>query len=68
MQVICSDIVYNIIYMWLRNSTPASRDAWLGSLDAVAALEPSTILAGHKDPGAPGRQCDPRARPVAPLH
>ena len=39
--------------MWLWHSTPGSRQAWLASLDAVAALKPSTIITGHKDPGAP---------------
>jgi hypothetical protein len=54
LQAICSgDIVYNNIHMWLWNSTPASREAWLASLDAVAALKPSTIVTGHKDPDAP---------------
>jgi glyoxylase-like metal-dependent hydrolase (beta-lactamase superfamily II) len=54
MQAICSgDIAYNNIHMWLWRSTPDSRQAWLASLDAVAALKPSTIITGHKDPGAP---------------
>jgi glyoxylase-like metal-dependent hydrolase (beta-lactamase superfamily II) len=54
MRAICSgDIVYNNIHMWLRNSTPGSREAWLASVDAVAVLKPSTIITGHKDPGAP---------------
>jgi glyoxylase-like metal-dependent hydrolase (beta-lactamase superfamily II) len=54
MRAICSgDIVYNNIHMWLWKSTPESREAWLASLDAVAALDPSTIITGHKDPGAP---------------
>jgi glyoxylase-like metal-dependent hydrolase (beta-lactamase superfamily II) len=54
LRVICSgDIVYNNIHMWLWNSTPESRQAWLASLDAVAALQPSTIITGHKDPDAP---------------
>jgi len=54
LQTICSgDIAYNNIHMWLWNSTPDSRKAWLGSLDAVAALKPSTIITGHKDPDAP---------------
>ena len=54
LQAICSgDIVYNNIHMWLWNSTPDSREAWLASLDAVAALKPSTIITGHKDPDAP---------------
>jgi glyoxylase-like metal-dependent hydrolase (beta-lactamase superfamily II) len=53
-QTICSgDIVYNNIHMWLWNSTPDTRESWLASLDAVAALNASTIIAGHKDPGAP---------------
>ena len=54
MQAICSgDVVYNNIHMWLWNATPDSRQAWLASLDAVAALRPSTIITGHKDPDAP---------------
>src|SRR4029453_6489680 len=54
LQTVCSgDVAYNDIHMWLRARTPDSREAWLTSLDAVAALEPSTIITGHKDPGAP---------------
>jgi glyoxylase-like metal-dependent hydrolase (beta-lactamase superfamily II) len=54
LQTICSgDIVYNNIHMWLRNSTADSRKTWLASLDAVAALKPSTIITGLKDPDAP---------------
>ena len=54
LQAICSgDIAYNNIHMWLWNSTPDSRQAWLSSLDAVAALNPAMIITGHKDPGAP---------------
>ncbi len=53
-QTICSgDIAYNNIHMWLRNSTPDTRKTWLASLDAVAALNASTIITGHKDPAAP---------------
>lgn len=51
---ICSgDIVYNNIHMWLFHSTPESRATWLASIDAIAAMEPKTIIAGHKDPDAP---------------
>ena len=54
MRIICSgDIVYNNIHMWLWNSTPGSREEWLASLDAVAALKPTTVITGHKDPDAP---------------
>jgi glyoxylase-like metal-dependent hydrolase (beta-lactamase superfamily II) len=54
LETICSgDIVYNNIHMWLWNSTPESRAAWLTSIDAVAALKPGTIITGHRDPDAP---------------
>jgi glyoxylase-like metal-dependent hydrolase (beta-lactamase superfamily II) len=54
LQAICSgDIAYNNIHMWLRNSTPESRKTWLTSLDAVGALQPTTIITGHRDPDAP---------------
>ena len=53
LHTVCSgDIVYNDIHMWLWNSTPDSRKTWLASLDDVAALKPSTIITGHKDPAA----------------
>jgi glyoxylase-like metal-dependent hydrolase (beta-lactamase superfamily II) len=51
---ICSgDVLYNNIHMWLWNSTPDSRSAWLASMDLIAALQPDTIITGHKDPDAP---------------
>ena len=54
LRAICSgDIAYNNIHMWLWKSTPDSRQVWLESLDAVAALEPVTVITGHKDPDAP---------------
>jgi glyoxylase-like metal-dependent hydrolase (beta-lactamase superfamily II) len=51
---VCSgDALYNNVHMWLWNSTPDSRAAWLASMDAVASLNPETIITGHKDPDAP---------------
>jgi glyoxylase-like metal-dependent hydrolase (beta-lactamase superfamily II) len=51
---ICSgDAVYNDIHMWLWNSTPESRANWLQTIDAIAAMQPATIIAGHRDPDAP---------------
>jgi glyoxylase-like metal-dependent hydrolase (beta-lactamase superfamily II) len=53
-RIVCSgDIAYNNIHMWLWRSTPESRKAWLASLDAIAAVDPVTIITGHKDPDAP---------------
>ncbi|MGW5112677.1 MBL fold metallo-hydrolase [Nocardia sp. NPDC004123] len=54
LDTVCSgDAVYNNIHMWLWNSTPDSRRTWLATIDKIADLHPATIIAGHKDPGAP---------------
>jgi glyoxylase-like metal-dependent hydrolase (beta-lactamase superfamily II) len=66
LRTICSgDIVYNNIHMWLWNSTPDSRKTWLASLDAVAALRPSTIITGHNHIPCPtpGRRSSPCEHP-----
>ena len=34
--------------------TPASRQAWLKSLDAIIALKPTTVVPGHYLPNADG--------------
>jgi hypothetical protein len=39
--------------MWLWNSTPESRANWLKTIDVIAAMQPATIIAGHRDPDAP---------------
>jgi glyoxylase-like metal-dependent hydrolase (beta-lactamase superfamily II) len=51
--VVSGDIAYNGIHMGLWGSTPESRAQWLASLDVLEALRPRTIIAGHRDPGAP---------------
>ncbi|MET8874298.1 MBL fold metallo-hydrolase [Nocardia sp. NPDC004604] len=54
LNTVCSgDAVYNNIHMWLWNSTPDSRRTWLATIDKIADLRPATIIAGHRDPGAP---------------
>jgi glyoxylase-like metal-dependent hydrolase (beta-lactamase superfamily II) len=60
--VCAGDAVYNNIHMWLWNSTTASRQTWLATIDKVASLNPTTIIAGHKDPDAPD---DNAARQIA---
>jgi len=53
-ETLCAgDIVYNNVHMWLWNSTPHSRQAWLESIDAVADIGARRIIAGHRDPAAP---------------
>lgn len=51
--VVCGDVAYNGIHMWLQGSTVDSRAAWLATLDAIEDLDPRSVIAGHKDPGAP---------------
>jgi glyoxylase-like metal-dependent hydrolase (beta-lactamase superfamily II) len=50
--VVSGDVVYNRTHMWLMGSTPDSRADWARALDAVAALEADTLIAGHRDPQA----------------
>jgi glyoxylase-like metal-dependent hydrolase (beta-lactamase superfamily II) len=50
--VVSGDVVYNQTHMWLRGSTPDSRASWVRALDAVAALEADTLIAGHRNPRA----------------
>jgi glyoxylase-like metal-dependent hydrolase (beta-lactamase superfamily II) len=51
--VVSGDVVYNQTHMWLSGSTADTRASWRRALDAVAALEPDTIVAGHRRPQAP---------------
>lgn len=51
--VVSGDVAYNNIHMWLWRSTPDTRNEWLATLDALAALQPEKIIAGHRDPDAP---------------
>ena len=51
--VVSGDAVYNQTHMWLMGSTPDTRASWMRALDAVAALQPDTIVAGHRSPRAP---------------
>jgi glyoxylase-like metal-dependent hydrolase (beta-lactamase superfamily II) len=50
--VVPGDVVYNRIHVMMALSTPAEWQQWLASIDAVEALSPRSIVAGHKDPGA----------------
>ena len=50
--VIGGDVVYNRVHMMTAETDEKSRDAWIASLDAVTALEPAIVVAGHKRVGA----------------
>jgi glyoxylase-like metal-dependent hydrolase (beta-lactamase superfamily II) len=49
---VCGDVVYNNVHMMMYEADEAKREAWIASIDAVAALNPKTVVAGHKSVGA----------------
>jgi glyoxylase-like metal-dependent hydrolase (beta-lactamase superfamily II) len=51
--VAAGDVVYNQVHMMTAYTDAVSREAWLASLDAVEALNPTTVVSGHKRVGAP---------------
>jgi glyoxylase-like metal-dependent hydrolase (beta-lactamase superfamily II) len=50
--VIAGDIVFAGVHPWTAESNAESRKAWIKTLDALTALGPTTVVAGHKDPKA----------------
>jgi glyoxylase-like metal-dependent hydrolase (beta-lactamase superfamily II) len=50
--VIGGDVVYNGVHMLTAETDEKTREAWIASLDAVAALSPEIVVAGHKRIGA----------------
>lgn len=48
--VIAGDVVYANVHAWTRDTSAAQRRAWIKTLDEIAALRPTTVVAGHKDP------------------
>jgi glyoxylase-like metal-dependent hydrolase (beta-lactamase superfamily II) len=48
--VVAGDIVYQGIFPWTAETDHASRAAWTKTLDQVAALGATTVIAGHKEP------------------
>ncbi|RJL34116.1 MBL fold metallo-hydrolase [Bailinhaonella thermotolerans] len=50
--VVGGDVVYNGVHPSLAGTDRASRRNWAEALDAIAALGPSAVVAGHKNPRA----------------
>ncbi|MBV8760321.1 MAG: MBL fold metallo-hydrolase [Deltaproteobacteria bacterium] len=48
--VVAGDIVFRGVHPWTANTKPEQRKAWIKTLDDIAALHPTTVIAGHKDP------------------
>ncbi|TYB42057.1 MBL fold metallo-hydrolase [Actinomadura chibensis] len=56
--VVAGDVAYNNVHQYLADGgLDGGIDAWLRALDAVRALRPSAVVAGHKDAA---RADDPR--------
>ena len=51
--VICGDLCFNKIHLWLGEHKASQYDDWLTSLDTLIALKPKSVVAGHKLPGLP---------------
>lgn len=51
--LVAGDVVYNGVHQYLTESGGAEGiDSWLAALDVAEALNPATVIAGHKDPRA----------------
>jgi glyoxylase-like metal-dependent hydrolase (beta-lactamase superfamily II) len=46
--VVAGDVAYNDVHQYLVESSPDKRKAWIAALDAVEALQPKAVIAGHK--------------------
>jgi glyoxylase-like metal-dependent hydrolase (beta-lactamase superfamily II) len=47
--VVAGDVVYNNVHQYVGEGQDGGLDAWHRALDAVAALQPRFVVAGHKD-------------------
>jgi glyoxylase-like metal-dependent hydrolase (beta-lactamase superfamily II) len=51
--LVAGDVVYNGVHLYLTESGGvAGIDEWLAALDTAENLNPATVIAGHKAPGA----------------
>lgn len=52
--VVAGDVAYNNVHQYLADGGfDGGIDQWLAAVDIVRDLEPSAVVAGHKDPGRP---------------
>jgi glyoxylase-like metal-dependent hydrolase (beta-lactamase superfamily II) len=55
--VVAGDAVYNDVHLYLAESDPERRKAWISAIDRIDALEPRAVISGHK---RAGRADDPQ--------
>lgn len=46
--VIAGDIVYDGVFPWTAETSPAQRKAWMAALDRILALNPAVVVPGHQ--------------------
>jgi glyoxylase-like metal-dependent hydrolase (beta-lactamase superfamily II) len=51
--VVAGDVAYNGVHQYLLESSHGGVEAWLAALDKVAALQPTAVVAGHKNKDLP---------------
>lgn len=52
--LVAGDVVYNGVHLYLTESGGVGGlEEWLAALDTAETLDPVTVVAGHKTPGAP---------------
>lgn len=51
--LVTGDLAFNEMHLWSGEFLAPGRAAWLQSLDRLAALGATTVVAGHKKPGLP---------------
>jgi glyoxylase-like metal-dependent hydrolase (beta-lactamase superfamily II) len=51
--VVAGDVAYNGVHQYLLESANGGINAWLHALNKVAALQPSAVVAGHKNKDLP---------------
>jgi glyoxylase-like metal-dependent hydrolase (beta-lactamase superfamily II) len=48
--IVSGDVAYNHCHMYVGATTADSRAEWVAALDRLAALNPTAVVSGHKDP------------------
>jgi len=51
--IVAGDVAYNGVHLYLAETTRETRKEWRNSLDRLAALQPLSVVAGHKQPSLP---------------
>jgi len=51
--LMAGDLLFNEMHLWFGECTPEARLAWARSVEQLAGLGATTVVAGHKKPGLP---------------